>query len=69
MNINKKDKTILRKIAEKQAHIADLPIHKQKISEWKRLNANKAGRPLIWINEVPWHEMEVNDQVIALRAG
>ena len=63
MDISKRDKGILRELAETQALIASLPIHKQNICEWKRLNANRTGRPLVWINEVPWHEMDVNDEL------
>jgi hypothetical protein len=63
MDICNKDKDILRELAEKQAQIAELPIHKQKIRDWKRLNANKPGRSLVWINEVPWHEMDINDEL------
>ncbi|MCK4448810.1 MAG: hypothetical protein KAW56_17230 [Candidatus Marinimicrobia bacterium] len=58
-----RDKSILRQLAEKQAEIASLPIHKEKIAEWTRLNANKPGRPLVWINEIPWHEMDVNAEL------
>jgi len=63
MIISEKDRSILRNLAEKQAEIASLPIHKEKIAEWIRLNANKPGRPLVWINEIPWHEMNVNGEL------
>lgn len=63
MNLSDKDKSILRQLAEKQADIASLPVHETKGSEWTRLNGNKPGRPLVWINEIPWHEMDVNGEL------
>ena len=63
MNLSDKDKSILRQLAEKQADIASLPVHEAKGSEWTRLNGNKPGRPLVWINEIPWHEMDVNGEL------
>jgi hypothetical protein len=63
MNLSDKDKSILRQLAEEQADIASLPVHKAKVSEWTRLNGNKPGRPLVWINEIPWHEMDVNGEL------
>lgn len=66
MKISQKDKTILRKLAGKQAEIAELPVHKEKIALWTKLNGLKKTRPLIWINELPWHEMNVNDELTLL---
>jgi hypothetical protein len=52
-----KDKEILRELAKKKAEIASLPVHKEKIDLWKKLNSLKSDRPMVWINEIPWHEM------------
>jgi len=63
MAISEKDRSILRGLAERVAEIAALPIHKQTADEWRRLNALGKGRPLVWINEIPWHEMNVDDEL------
>jgi hypothetical protein len=63
MSILQNDRSILRRLAGQQAAIASLPIHKEKILEWKRLNSNTLGRPLVWINEIPWHEMDVDGEL------
>lgn len=57
--INKKDQGILRELAYKKAQIAALFIHNEKIKLWKDLNSlsKSRQRPLVWINEVPWHEL------------
>ena len=56
-------RSILRGLAEKQAEIASLPVHREKAAEWSRLNGLKRGRPLVWINEIPWHEMDVDGEL------
>lgn len=61
--ISQHDRSILRRLAEKIAEIAALPIHQEKAELWRRLNDLEKTRPLVWINEVPWHEMNVNDEL------
>ena len=63
MNIPEKDRSILRGLAEKQAEIASLPVNKERVAEWTRLNGLNKGRPLVWINEIPWHEMNGNGEL------
>lgn len=57
MCISTKDRTILRKLATEVADIAYLPIQHQKGDMWRRLNQLDHGKPMVWINEIPWHEM------------
>ena len=63
IEINNKDKNILRELGKKYAEIASFPIHDKKKYMWKRLNDLKAIKPMIWINEVCWNEMEVGDEL------
>ena len=63
MKISKNDRSILRQLAEKVAEITALTIHKEKMELWRRLNDLEQVRPLVWINEIPWHEMNVNDEL------
>ncbi len=63
MIISDNDKTILRSLAEKIAAIAALEIHKEKTKLWTKLNDLKKTRPLVWINEICWNEMNVNDEL------
>ena len=50
-------------MAAQQAEIAALPVHKEKAELWRKLNDLEPVRPLVWINEVCWHEMNVNDEL------
>lgn len=61
--ITKKDKIILKNLAQEKADIADNPIHVKKIKMWEYLNDLKEVRPLIWINEIPWHEMNIDNEL------
>lgn len=58
-----KDRGILRALAEKKAEIAALPAQKETIGLWKKLNSLQSERPMVWINEVPWHEMDVDGEL------
>ena len=62
-SISQEDKKILRELARKKAEIAKMDIQKEKISLWKRLNSLEEVRPLIWINEIPWNEMDYNSEL------
>jgi hypothetical protein len=57
------DRDILRGLAEAQAQIAALPVHREKAELWRRLNDLEPVRPLVWINEIPWNEMNVGDEL------
>jgi len=57
MAILEKDKVILQKLATELVAIADLPIQKQKAEMWRRLNRLEPVKVMVWINEIPWHEM------------
>lgn len=57
------DKTILRTLAGELAGIAALPVHQEKAELWRRLNDRQSVRPMVWINEIPWHEMDVDGEL------
>jgi hypothetical protein len=54
---------VLRKLAEEWAEIAALPVHKEKAVLWQKLNDLESQRPMVWINEIPWHEMNFNEEL------
>lgn len=57
------DKDVLRRLASELAQIASLPIHEEKAGLWKKLNDLKSVRPMVWITEIPWHEMNYEDEL------
>ena len=54
---------VLRKLADEWAQIASLPVHKEKARLWQKLNDLDSERPMVWINEIPWHEMNYDNQL------
>ena len=54
---------VLRRLVDEFAGIAALRVHREKAELWRRLNDLEFDRPMVWINEIPWHEMNVNDEL------
>ena len=63
MTVSDKDKDILRGLAARKAEISALDVHEEKAALWTRLNDLEKTRPLVWINEVCWNEMNVDDEL------
>jgi hypothetical protein len=63
VSFNNKDVEILRMLGSRYAEIASLPIQKEKAKLWRDLNDLIETRPLVWHNEVPWHEMNVDNEL------
>lgn len=63
MNVSVQDRDILRRLAERKAGIAALPIQQERKKMWTRLNRLEKVKPMVWIFEVPWHEMNVRDEL------
>ena len=61
------DRDILRRLASEVAEIATLPVHREKARLWRKLNDLDSERPMVWINEICWHEMNVDGE-LTLRA-
>jgi hypothetical protein len=57
------DRIILRGLAEKIAEIAALPVQEEKRRLWKKLNGLKPERPMVTIDQVCWHEMNIDGKL------
>jgi len=64
--ISPTDRNLLRELARKVAAIAALPIHQETIACWKALNSLKPIRPMVMIDQMPWHELD-GDGELTLR--
>ncbi|MEI6809128.1 MAG: hypothetical protein WCN95_10435 [bacterium] len=60
------DREILRELGRRKFEIGNLPVQKEKAGLWSRLNGLKSVRPLVWISQVPWHEMNWNNELTML---
>lgn len=63
IQLSPRDTDILRALAGQVAEIAALPVHEEKAELWQRLNDLDSVRPMVWINELPWNEMNVDDEL------
>ncbi|MBM4041748.1 MAG: hypothetical protein FJ290_24895 [Planctomycetes bacterium] len=63
MAMSRKEREVLRKLARQVAEIAALPVQQETIKAHKALNALKPVRPMVMIDQVCWHEMNVGDEL------
>ncbi|GHV84112.1 hypothetical protein AGMMS50212_14520 [Spirochaetia bacterium] len=52
------DKAILRELAKKYAELAADEVNIERVRRIKDMNGLKEVRPPVWVDEVPWHEMD-----------
>lgn len=57
MSLSAGDRSVIRRLTERVAEIAALPVHHRTVDLWTRLNRLERVRPLVWVDEIPWHEM------------
>lgn len=63
MPFSAQDKEVLRRLAAEYMEFALLPVQKEKVELWKALNRGKMVRPMITIDQLPWNELNVNDEL------
>lgn len=63
IRFTQKDKEILRSLGYRIAEISSDRQNEINAKNWTLLNDKKSVKPMVWINEVPWHEMNVNDEL------
>ena len=63
MIINEHEKNILRELAIKVRDIAADDINKERINRIRKMHSLKTGRPPVWIDEIPWHEMDIDGEL------
>ncbi len=66
MNFEKKDIEILRELARQKAEIAADPRNLENAKLWTNTNDLKMTKAPVYINELPWHEMNVDDELTIL---
>jgi hypothetical protein len=57
------DKRVLRGLGERLAAIAGLPEQDETATKWRALNGLRPAKPMVWIDEIPWHEMNVDGEL------
>ena len=60
------DVRVVRELAARVAEIAALPVQAERTRQWEALNGLRPERPMAMIDEIPWHEMNVDDELTVL---
>lgn len=63
INLRDQDKQILRRLGATIGEIGASPENAAKAELWRKLNDLQSERPMVYINEIPWHEMNVNNEL------
>lgn len=62
--ITPKDRLLLRELAKQYAEIAAQPINAERRKRGQDNNSLRPARPLVWVEEIPWHEMDIDGQLL-----
>ncbi|MGI5893096.1 MAG: hypothetical protein ACOX6P_00725 [Candidatus Merdivicinus sp.] len=60
MELNQKERQLLRDLASRYMEIATLPVQAEKRDLWKSLNRNQMQRPMVAIDQLPWNELNTD---------
>jgi hypothetical protein len=63
VRLDQRDLGILRELAKRVAEIAALPVQQETISLWKALNDLSPARPMVNLDVLPWHELDVDGEL------
>ena len=63
MEINARDKAIIRELAKKYMDLAVKEVNRERVQRIKAMHSLKPVRPPVWIDELPWHEMDIDGQL------
>jgi hypothetical protein len=64
--ITAEEKTILRELAKQVRDIAAEDVNRERVRRIREMHSLKPVRPPVWIDEIPWHEMDI-DGALTLR--
>ncbi len=62
--ITPREKDVLHELAKQYVEIMSLPINDERKQRCKNINDCIKDRPPVWIDEIPWHEMDIDGQLI-----
>jgi hypothetical protein len=63
MSYGSADVRILRELGKQVAEIAHDDRQLRAVRLWQQLNSLHPARPMVMIDQIPWHEMNVNDEL------
>ena len=61
--VSTEDRQLLRELGSRVAEIASLPEQAERKRLWTKLNKLEAEKPMVWLNDICWSEINVNDEL------
>jgi hypothetical protein len=62
-SVSNSERDLLRGLASQVAEIAAQPVQQETIRLWKALNGLRPVRPMVMIDQICWHELEVDEEL------
>jgi hypothetical protein len=62
--VSTQDKIVLRELAKQVRDIAAQDVNRERIRRIRDMHGLKPARPPVWIDEIPWHEMDIDGELI-----
>lgn len=62
--MDRRDFEIVRELVRQLAEIAALPVQQETIALWKAHNGLRPVRPMVQLDGIPWHEMDVDGELV-----
>lgn len=59
----KRDHKVVRDLVQRYAEYAALPQQEITRTNWKKLNGLQAGKPMVMIDQLPWHELNGEEEL------
>ncbi|MCL2740653.1 MAG: hypothetical protein FWE70_00875 [Oscillospiraceae bacterium] len=63
------DRKILRELAKARAELAATDENKERAARARDINSLRPSRPIVWIEEIPWHEMDIDGELKTVCEG
>jgi hypothetical protein len=63
MAVTARERSTIRELAAGVAEVAALPVQRETIALWKASNGLRPARPMVSIDQIPWHEMDVDGEL------
>jgi hypothetical protein len=63
LKISAQDTAILRELAKQYAEIAHDEVNQERVQRIKDMHSLKQVRPPLWFEQLPWHELNVDNQL------
>ena len=64
MAISVQEKEILQELAKRYAELTAMPVQKERRDRARDINDLKSRRPIVWLDEIPWHEMDIDGNLV-----